>query len=370
MLTEVVMNTLPKKVLIVDDEEDLTWTLTRKLSKDNKQFETLAVNSGKEALEILNQIPVDLVVTDVRMPEVSGLELLQKIKQKFPYTKVVIMTAYGSSDVQKEANTRGCFQYIEKPFEIGDLKEIITEALDEKGGFTGSVSDFQLSDLIQLNCLGRLTIALRVRHGNEQGAIYFKDGNIVHAEKNGLSGEEAFYQIMAWKSGEFTVNRDVKIPRETISTGWQSLLLEGLRRVDENSPIARDDEKQEKYWRLKKIESILGKLKKTEGVKHILIHSKAGEPIFYVGMFNEDRKKISELGEEVATMMKNFEGSKRVLNNQALRNWEVQLDNYTLFLYKVPYHNVFLTVVGNNNLDSGYARLEIRKSLSLVAQLI
>lgn len=364
------MNMPPKKVLIVDDEEDLTWTLTRKLSKDNNEFEILAVNSGKEALEILNQIAVDMVVTDVRMPEVSGLELLQRVKQQYPFTKVVIMTAYGSSDVQKEANSRGCFQYIEKPFEINDLKQIILEGLGEKGGFKGNVSDFQLSDLIQLNCLGRLTIALKVKHGNEEGTIYFKDGNIVHAEKNGLEGEEAFYHIMGWKSGEFSVIRDVKIPGESISTGWQSLLLEGLRRADENSPLAREDKEQEKYWRHKKIESVLNKLKKTEGVKHILIHSKVGDPIFYVGMFNQDRDKITELGEEVSALMRNFENAKRVLNNQSLKYWEVQLDSYTMFLHKIPYHNAFFTLIGNNNLDSGYTRLEIRKSLMLIAQLV
>ncbi|NIT57564.1 MAG: response regulator, partial [Aliifodinibius sp.] len=102
-------------------------------------------------------------VTDVRMPEVSGLELLRKIKGKYPSTKVIIMTAYGSSTVRHEATTRGCFQYIEKPFEINDLRQTILDGLREQKGFQGSVSDFQLSDLIQLNCLGRLTISLTIK---------------------------------------------------------------------------------------------------------------------------------------------------------------------------------------------------------------
>ena len=74
------MTGMQKRVLIVDDEEDLTWTLARKLSKDQDKFQLITVNSGREAKEVLSQLPVDLVITDVRMPEVSGLELLEEIK--------------------------------------------------------------------------------------------------------------------------------------------------------------------------------------------------------------------------------------------------------------------------------------------------
>lgn len=193
------MNEGQKRVLIVDDEEDLTWTLSKKLSKDRDKFEVTCVNSGREAIDILNQVPFDLVITDVRMPEVSGLDLLVKVKELYPTTKVVIMTAYGTSDVQKAANERGCFNYIEKPFEINELRQLIIDALKRKKGFKGSVSDFQLGDIIQLNCLGRLTSALRIKTEEEQGTIYFQEGNIVHAETERFEGENAFYHIMSWQ---------------------------------------------------------------------------------------------------------------------------------------------------------------------------
>ena len=105
-------------------------------------------------MEVLNQLPFDLVITDVRMPEVSGLDLLVEVKRQYPQTKVIIMTAYGTSDVQKEAADRGCFEYIEKPFEINELRQLILDALRKKKGFQGSVSDFQLSDIIQTKLFG------------------------------------------------------------------------------------------------------------------------------------------------------------------------------------------------------------------------
>jgi len=364
------MSNPTKRVLIVDDEEDLTWTLTKKLSKDNDQFEVIAVNSGKDAMNVMDQLPVSMVLTDVRMPEVSGLELLQKIKEKYPSTKVVIMTAYGSSDVQQIANTRGCFQYIEKPFEINDLREIILDGIQEKKGFKGSVADYQLSDIIQLNCLGRLNISLNVKHDQEEGIIYFKDGNIVHAVMGDLEGEDAFHNILSWQGGEFAVNRNVTIPVETIFKNWQSLLLESMSRVDENSDLAKEDQEQEKFWRFRKIESLLSKLKSSAGVEHILIHSKIGFPIFYLGSFGKEQEKITEMGDEISALMKTFEKAKKALNNQKLEYWEVQLENQAIFLYKIPYQDAFFTVVGNKKLNPGMVRQEIKKSLMQIAQLL
>ena len=362
-----------KRILIVDDEEDITWTLSKRLSKDNDKFEVLCANSGRDALGILNKVPVDMVITDVRMPEVSGLELLLQIRDRFPSTKVIIMTAYGSSDIQLEANSRGCFQYIEKPFEIGDLRDIILEGIKEESGFKGSVSNFQLSDIIQLNCLGRLTISLNVVHANERGTVYFRDGNIIHAETGLLVGETAFHHMMQWKGGEFSVNREWSIPQETIFSSWQSLLLESLRQVDEKSNLTEGEAaktEDEKYWRLIKIDSLLSKLKKAQGVRHILLHSDEGTPIFYLGTFAKEQEKIDALGDEFASMLGSFQKENKILNHQAFEYWEVQLENDILFLYKVPYQDAFLAVVGDKQLNHGFVRLEIKNLLRQIAQLL
>ena len=81
--------------MIVDDEEDLTWTLAKKLSKDRDKFELTCVNSGREAIKVLNQLPFDLVITDVRMPKKDGVELLVEAKRIAPWIPVLVMTSYG-----------------------------------------------------------------------------------------------------------------------------------------------------------------------------------------------------------------------------------------------------------------------------------
>lgn len=224
-----------KRVLIVDDEETLTWSMSKSLSKDRDKYTILIANTGREALNILKENPVDLVITDIRLPDVNGLDLLTNIKNEYPATKVIIMTAYGSSDIQKEANKRGSLYYVEKPFEITDIRKLILDMLWKKRGFEGNVFDLQLTDVIQLNCLCRITAALRVNKGDQRGVIYFNDGDIVHAECDEQIGKEALFSILSWREGKFDHERGKMPSQQTISQNWEHLLVEGMRKTDELS---------------------------------------------------------------------------------------------------------------------------------------
>ena len=224
-----------KKVLIVDDEETLTWSMAKSLSKDKDKYEVLIANNGREALNLLKKSKVDLVISDIRMPDINGLDLLVRIKMEHPQTKVIIMTAYGSSDVQKEANRRGSLYYIEKPFEISDIRKIIIDLVGKKKGFQGKVFDVQLTDIIQMNCLGRLTTALVISRDGEKGVIYFNEGEIIHAECGEQKGTDAFYKILSWEEGEFVSNIGFVPPVQSIFTSWEHLLVEGMRRNDDKA---------------------------------------------------------------------------------------------------------------------------------------
>ena len=224
-----------KRVLIVDDEETLTWSMAKSLSKDKDKYEVMIANDGREALQLLKASRIDLVISDIRMPDINGLDLLVMIKKEYPETKVIIMTAYGSSDVQKEANQRGSLFYIEKPFEISDIRKIIIDLIGKKRGFHGKVMGLQLTDIIQMNCLSRLTTALIVTHDGEKGVIYFNEGEVVHAECGERKGTDAFYKILGWQEGEFVSNIGFIPPIQTIYQSWEHLLVEAMRRDDDKA---------------------------------------------------------------------------------------------------------------------------------------
>jgi len=222
-----------KMVLIVDDEETLTWSMARSLSKDKDKYEVIIANNGREALAQLEKNKIDLVITDIRMPDINGLDLLVKIKKEYPQTKVIIMTAYGSSDVQKEANQRGSLYYVEKPFEISEIRKIIIDLIGKKKGFRCKLFGLQLTDIIQMNCLGRLTTALIIIRDGEKGIIYLNEGEIIHAECGEQKGAEAFYNILSWREGEFVSNIGFIPPVQTIYQNWEYLLIDAMRRNDE-----------------------------------------------------------------------------------------------------------------------------------------
>ena len=193
-----------KRVLIVDDEEDLTWSISKGLAKDRDSLEVVCVNSGMGALDVLSRSRVDLMVTDFRMPGVNGLQLLNEIKVRYPQTKVIVMTAYGSMEIKEALERSGTTGYIEKPFDINDLRELIHTYLEDNvGGFEGHLANVHLLDLLFLLWRSKNTLALEIFRQDEEGIIYFDGGNLVHAECGDKQGEDALESMLRWQEGSF-----------------------------------------------------------------------------------------------------------------------------------------------------------------------
>lgn len=121
---------MAKRLLIVDDEETLTFSLYQSFILSNKDYEVVTANSGEEAVEKMSINPFDLIITDICMPGISGFDVLKKVKEEYPNTEVVVMTAYGSSDNREKALNEGAHFYIEKPFEIKEFKKLVMQILD------------------------------------------------------------------------------------------------------------------------------------------------------------------------------------------------------------------------------------------------
>jgi DNA-binding NtrC family response regulator len=121
-----VTNNRPK-ILIVDDEESLVETLQVLLKREG--FDTIAALSGSEAIEKLSESP-DVVLTDIRMPKVSGIDVLAEVRSQRPDVPVVLMTAQASLQSAIQAVNQGAFYYVQKPFTNEELIAILRKALD------------------------------------------------------------------------------------------------------------------------------------------------------------------------------------------------------------------------------------------------
>jgi len=118
-----------KRMLIVDDEETLTYSLYQSFILAKHDYEVVTASSGEEATIKLKEKDYNLVITDISMPGMSGLELLTNIKQDYPGIDVIVMTAYGSPEKREEAFSSGAKFYVEKPFEIKEMKQMVMELL-------------------------------------------------------------------------------------------------------------------------------------------------------------------------------------------------------------------------------------------------
>jgi len=118
-----------KPIWIIDDDKSIRWVFEKALARTDMEFKTFA--SVPEALNALNKEEPQVVVSDIRMPNGSGLDFLQEIKQRLPDIPVIIMTAYSDLESAVAAFQGGAFEYLAKPFDVDQAIEIIRRAVDE-----------------------------------------------------------------------------------------------------------------------------------------------------------------------------------------------------------------------------------------------
>ena len=118
-----------KPVWIVDDDRSIRWVIEKALSREGIAFSSFS--TAQEALDALDGSAPEVLVSDVRMPGLSGLELLQTVKQRHPEVPVIVMTAYSDLDSAVAAFQGGAYEYLPKPFDVDQAVELIRRALDE-----------------------------------------------------------------------------------------------------------------------------------------------------------------------------------------------------------------------------------------------
>ena len=118
------------RIMIIEDDEEM-----RSLMKDffeEEGFETDSASNGVDGLRILSKDHFDLVITDIRMPGLTGLDILPRIRRLKPETPIIVITAYGSNDVRRRSLERGATTYLEKPIHLSKLRTVIREMVLRK----------------------------------------------------------------------------------------------------------------------------------------------------------------------------------------------------------------------------------------------
>lgn len=118
------------RILVVDDDESVAFLTAENLAELGSAYHIEAATSGKEAWQKMSDQPFDLVITDLRMPGMDGLELLRRTRKSYPQTRLILMTAYGSDEVQASVRRLQAYHYITKPFRMEELLDAARGALE------------------------------------------------------------------------------------------------------------------------------------------------------------------------------------------------------------------------------------------------
>ena len=116
-----------EKILVVDDDASLRRVLEYNLSKEG--YAVLTADSGEKALAMLDAERVDVLITDIKMPGMDGMDLLRRVRQTSPETQVIVITAFGTIEMAVEAMKAGAFEYVTKPFNRDELALAVRKAL-------------------------------------------------------------------------------------------------------------------------------------------------------------------------------------------------------------------------------------------------
>jgi CheY-like chemotaxis protein len=223
------------RLLVVDDDPEVAWGLGRFLAR--KGWAVSACGDGVEAIELLEGDGFDAVVTDVQMPRLNGLAVVEWVRRHRPSTAIIVITAFGSSSVRQACLQKGAYHYLDKPVDPELLLDLL-EAGEERNTFSGSITGVDIFDYVQMLLVTRRKILVEVcSRDGERSRLFIEGGDVVHAECSGMRGERAFCHCLSFEGGSFSSLPWVDPPARTIERRGEFLLLDAAREKDETSQI-------------------------------------------------------------------------------------------------------------------------------------
>src|SRR5437016_5198579 len=226
------------KILLLDDDPDLLVMYKEILAEMPSRPEVHTAQAGSRAMAMLEAEPFRLLICDLKMPKMDGLQVLSIVRRKYPQLRTVALTSVPDEQFRSRAYALGVDLFWHKPTTEQEIKMFLEclESLlgrETEAGFRG-VQSKSLVDLVQLECISQSSSVLRITNGPLAGRIWINEGEVIDAETDEARGEEAFQKILAWKAGNFeSLPAEPDRPR-TIFKSYNGLLLESAQALDES----------------------------------------------------------------------------------------------------------------------------------------
>jgi predicted regulator of Ras-like GTPase activity (Roadblock/LC7/MglB family) len=220
-------------------------------------------------------------------------------------------------------------------------------------GFKGAVAGLSLTDVIQLKGHNKYTGAISVEYGNSQGVIHFVDGEIIHAEQGDESGEQAIYEIIKWPGGTFNIHPEMTSNVCTIHYRTDYLLLEALRRLDEeNAGATANKSAGPSVTPRRKMSKIAARLQEINNITYAVLLDKRGSPV------QDASIEAVALAAKGVFLAKTGCSIGELMGLGEIKAAAVHTSNYQLLMYDSKQHYLSIAVKPDCNLDSVEAEIK------------
>lgn len=218
-----------RRILIVDDEEFFRLSAKEALELHDPKARIETAADGREALERLSSEDFEILITDVKMPVMDGLELLSRLSETRFRGRIVVLSAFLDPQIEATALQRGALQLLEKPV---DFEELIGAIEDTEN--VSHVEGLSVAGFVQLVEMEGLSTHLYLQSDDTQGSLYFEAGRLIDAQCGGLQGEVAAIEVLSWSDPPPKIGMlPFKKRQRTIESSIGFLILESARLQDE-----------------------------------------------------------------------------------------------------------------------------------------
>jgi CheY-like chemotaxis protein len=226
-------------ILLVDDEEIFLSSLFDGLRRRFPELTFRTAHDGEAALTTLHEHPVDLVITDLKMPKMDGFQLIAAMHSQYPAIPLLIMTAHSTELSEGRAMTSGALHCIDKPVDLAELSRRIDELFST--GSIASLRGVSLAAFLQLLGLEKKSGIVDVQSEGVRARLYLSGGQIIHADNGNLTGLPAALRTVALEGVEIHFRPGAVPKTPTIDLPLTQILLDAARQNDESVRDATED---------------------------------------------------------------------------------------------------------------------------------
>jgi CheY-like chemotaxis protein len=226
-------------ILLVDDEEIFLFSLFDGLRRRFPEMTFRTAHDGEAALATIHQHPVELVITDLKMPKMDGFQLIAAMHSQYPAIPLLIMTAHSTEISEGRAMASGALHCIDKPVDLAELSRRIDELFST--GAIASLRGVSLAAFLQLLALERKSGIVDVQSEGVRARLYLSGGQIIHADNGDLTGLPAALRTVCLEHVEIHFRPGAVPKTPTIDLPLTQLLLDAARQRDEKVRDATSD---------------------------------------------------------------------------------------------------------------------------------